>query len=662
MRMIFIAIGLMAMTAVCKSAPTNSPESSAAEVPLIASCGPTPKVECSIARCGPNGWTFSPKPKGTSCTTAQGQPGVCSGTGPAIGLCVESALAQVPTGFQVGGYELDSSSYVSTQISVPIAGHIRYTLPPAAGFSSYRFTAGSQAVVNLCPHPLGNGGSDAQPAYVSAISSAITEAWVEVSASTYDFPIGSEILNETCHVKLANPYFETERVGSAQLPGNHWVSLVWRNNEPRAGTTTTVWRQSTSNSGQVGPWTKAMFFGAPLPIGSQSAVDPFAMTDALNCYRLEVSIAGGRSADTPVMCAYTQNNVYAVVSRLQLALTVAKSAGAGIAANSGVIPVEVRLQSKGPEISVPNGNTSWLDTTIVDFRPGQTQTYDLDTGNITQLSDITEITIAVPGSDDLCISHLTLFVDRDADPGGPYRIAFDKDFGSACTLGSNVAKNSDAVSGYTISIPFNELRASSDWQYQLANWDTLQSPLPHFTGYPAGNQFKAFLMGEFTSILHSQGASFADGHPIAISKGLTDDTVHARVGIHDTIDLNVDFDIVIQATYGCVYDASHSPPGTYNEISDTQIVLQNVTITPMSSLVTIGSDIVEAVTLGTQDISGYIQGKASAITTAAGKSPGAPGSFAYHYGFVPNGPGSAAGFTFITGQSPPPNPLCNPPT
>lgn len=566
---------------------------------------------------------------------------------------VDAAPPLAASELQLGSYQMDSTTYVATAVSTPSPGRIRFTLPAGVQFTSTfrRFHVGSLLESKACPHWQNNQtsagfyaeGGTFIPVRAASDANSLSTPWVEVDDPGRRWTA----TGETCRVTLSNPIFKTTRLNSQS------VGIRFLNNTP--GGTINVWRQVTDLDGQVGPWTVATTrtVGA---VGLTEIFDPFAAPNRKNCYKVE-TVGGG---ETNTLCAFTPTNE-GRVSRVQLRLELHQ---AQVIPSEGVIPMRVRLQSPSADVAVPNGNVSWLDTTAVDFRvrafDDNTYVYDLSTSNIRQLSDITAITVEplvtnAMFDNYLCLKKITLIVDFDrADRAeGPYRTAFERAWPSSpesqCVRYLENYISANRASPWTV--PFNLLRNSSDWQYQVDHWYDIQN---HFLGYARGNEFKSYLMGAFSNALHSADASFVDGSALTISKTtLQDQRAHITTQIHHVVDITIDADLVIKATFACVYDAVHSPPGTYNEIVDTQVVLENIEASASSPGVSLGGALLQFITLNLFDLSSMIQSQASDAMSNIRISIGTPSS-AFHFAFTPPEGSNDVGFSYALGQSPPP--------
>jgi len=151
--------------------------------------------------------------------------------------------------------------------------------------------------------------------------------------------------------------------------------------------------------------------------------------------------------------------------------------------------VQVRLQSPYYPYAlmpIPRNNNTWLDSTQHDFVSSSNITYDLKTSNITDLSDITQITVATPSDDGLCINELELLVDNTR--------AFFKSFGSN-GVDCQWAWKSDQIGGSLVTVPFGELRRDPTWQ----NWHP-----PNLSPQPGGYaSFAGYRKDELISYLDS---------------------------------------------------------------------------------------------------------------------------------------------------------------
>jgi hypothetical protein len=251
------------------------------------------------------------------------------------------------------------------------------------------------------------------------------------------------------------------------------VSLRWWNG---GGPQTEIHR---SVSG--GPWTLVQTYG-PLPANAYvDFLDQSASIDAENCYMVTVSDGATTGRSTPVRCAMTRNGLERPVRRLQLQLAIATAAGA-----DADDPVEVRLQSPSwlvPTVTNwrPAGNSTWLDSTADDFERGTNLTYELMLTNVEEMSDITQITVAKPGSDMMCVAGLVLTIN--SQPG------YSRNYGNGAN--ACVEVGGDKV----LSVSFEELRTNPNWNLV----GDLTIP-----GYSA-NELRAIIQAHFGHFLHGLG-------------------------------------------------------------------------------------------------------------------------------------------------------------
>lgn len=556
---------------------------------------------------------------------------------------------------QIGSYQLDSSTFRATGTSTPTPRRIRYALSSSALSALTNFAPGALIEARYCPHRENNVvqsgvGYYGEPGPVFPRIAAISTTgslWVEVEKPDGSFPVAAP--GETCQVTLSNTIFRTARLNtyiagdptaSPPVPDRgQSVGLRWYNYN--AGQIR-IWRRHMELIGRARAWV-AVTTAVALGEGYQEYFDDSAAPDRKNCYQLETLGVGFST----VHCVYTQSRE-GPITRVQLALTTWSNQRYDPPEPRNIV-IRVRLQRdpKLEDFIVPNGHVSYLDSTIPDFMIGQTQSYDLTTNNIRQLSDITDIYVEqtfqwgeAPVSNP-CFSHLTLVVDNDRNL---YRIAFDKAIWPCQRQ---------------IHIPFEELRNSPEWRYQVDRYYDSQI---HFRGYDDPNDFKAYIMAEFATRLYDEHSNLQDT-PLEITKGINDNLVHIRAHTNSVVGVVIDFDLEIRNTYGCVDDVNARIPGVYGEITDTQIgiVESSINARASNSFVTIGAALLKEITTSAIDIQRSIQEKTvKALKNVTSRlSPDAR----IQYVFTPRGTASsAAGFGFKFGQDPPPLSLrCPPP-
>ena len=298
------------------------------------------------------------------------------------------------------------------------------------------------------------------------------------------------------------------------------IGMGWY--EPGGNPQTLVYRQRYDLDGNaVGGETLIKTFNG-LPAGNADFTDSAATsddqtgpdTDRMSCYRVVEksgecgpSPAGATCVSTPLACAFTRGATPHSVGRVQLrikASTVATAAAPGD-------HMQVRLQSPYypyARTPSPRNNNTWLDSTQVDFVAGSNFAYDLRLANISDIADITQITVATPDGDGFCINELELLVDDTR--------AFFKSFGSN-GVDCQWAYKSDQAGGSQVSIGFAELRRSADWQgYNPPNLG-IGNQYASFVGY-RGPEMIQYLDSVFGDALrnpangHGDGAGFRDTH------------------------------------------------------------------------------------------------------------------------------------------------------
>ena len=277
-----------------------------------------------------------------------------------------------------------------------------------------------------------------------------------------------------------------------------------------------------------GPWTTIQTYGE-LPVNTYiDFQDLGASMNAENCYIVTVSdgVNGFSSISTPQRCAFTRDGRDLPVHRLQLRLRIPNVSDAGTDDD-----VEIRLQTPSwlvPTVTnwQPRGNSTWIDSTANDFERGSNRTYDLMLTNVSQASDITQITISKTGDDDFCVAELELLID-----GQP---AFQRTFGDQAATCAWVTADD------LLSIDFHAMRTSSLWN---------NLGLPTFTGID-GAGLRSVIQTIFAHMLHGQGELRNGG--TTTSQRLSETRLHMSVPIivYDVpilgdVDSTVYFDLVI---------------------------------------------------------------------------------------------------------------------
>lgn len=270
-----------------------------------------------------------------------------------------------------------------------------------------------------------------------------------------------------------------------------------------------------------------------LPVGAYVEYrDQAATPDTEHCYRITVSDGSSNagSQTTPARCVVTRDGRQIGVKRLQLRLRVANVANADLDR-----PLEVRLQSPSwlvPTVTNwrPAGNSTWVDSTGDDFERGSEKTYDLMLGNISEVSDITQVTFAAPGNDRLCIAGFDLLVGTQT--------AFSRNFGNTASTCAWVGGSDVAGVGH------RELRGSASWQ-ALGN--------EFFAGYD-GPALRSVLEAQFGHFLHGLGelrsgsvnTTFRDRDRLSVSVPIR---VY-DVPVLGDVDSTVNFDLVLANSSG----------------------------------------------------------------------------------------------------------------
>jgi hypothetical protein len=268
-----------------------------------------------------------------------------------------------------------------------------------------------------------------------------------------------------------------------------------------------------SRSVNGGPWETVQTYGE-LPVNAYASfLDNGATANAENCYVIVVTdgLNSWSALSTPQRCYFTRDGRDLPVHRLQFRLRVPNISGAGTDDD-----VEVRLQSPAwlvPSVTNwrPAGNSTWIDSTADDFERGSNRTYDLMLTNISQVSDITMITIAKDtGTDHLCIAEIELLID-----GQPAHRQTFGDTAATCVW---------VTAGNPLSVTFNDLRTSSLWN---------MLSLPTFTGID-GAGLRSVIEATFAHELHGSKGELRNGGTTT-SQRVSENRLHVTVPlvVHD---------------------------------------------------------------------------------------------------------------------------------
>ena len=237
--------------------------------------------------------------------------------------------------------------------------------------------------------------------------------------------------------------FAVDRDVSDEPDGNcvgqpHDVCARWVNGS--TASTASLQRGPAQN----GPWTQVAFRSTGLTKDTTTEMfDLNPPVDARVCYRVVLSDNWG-STSSPVKCVYTRDGLERSLWRARVRLRTSTLPG-----SSSDAGVQVRLQSPvGLDLPPPTGNETWLDTPLDDFAGGSDVWYELSTKGLGDVSDVTQLTIDLEGSDDLCLREIELELNG--------RRAYQRDVGPAACM--------PVTDGTNLFITHDELRASPDWQ------------------------------------------------------------------------------------------------------------------------------------------------------------------------------------------------------
>jgi hypothetical protein len=279
------------------------------------------------------------------------------------------------------------------------------------------------------------------------------------------------------------------------LPDNPWGEWApGTRGRPEAPTTmhvtertsdalTVVWMNRTNvydsslleRSSSDGPWQVVAEF-PPAAAGWVTYDDQGLPPDTFHRYRVRVQNEFGSNVTTPddTAVGYTRTEEDLPVRRLQFYVRVADVPDAGT--NDSV---QLRLQS--PLVTyAPNGNNTWLDHAPRptggslalwedDLQRGSEFVYDVRSTYISQLSDITMLTVRKEGTDALGIAELALIVNG--------RDVFRRNFGETASTCLWIDEGDGHSPIFTIYHP--ELRAANEWQSYVQAPPDLPSEIPN---------------------------------------------------------------------------------------------------------------------------------------------------------------------------------------
>jgi hypothetical protein len=288
-----------------------------------------------------------------------------------------------------------------------------------------------------------------------------------------------------------------------------------------------------------------IYWGQDLAHGQFSELlDSTPTPDALNCYTVITADAQlFYTAAPPTRCAYTRDALNGIAYRVSRAQVRIKVPAAMPYFNLGTDgPVTVRLQpTPGQNLALPTGNRTRLDSSQDDFQQGSNRRYDLMTGNVASVSDITMLAVRVDGGDDLCIEEIELYVNN--------RSVFRRFYGSTPTT---CARAVDGGSVYAAS--FADLRASSTWP----NGTTV--PFPVMEGFTAADM-RSLLEAKFGNLLPVHGGHLRNGHPVH-TKRVNDETLSVRMPFVAN-DAALGFDVACTVDFNLVIHPSEAGDNRY---------------------------------------------------------------------------------------------------
>ena len=252
-------------------------------------------------------------------------------------------------------------------------------------------------------------------------------------------------------------------------------------------------------------------------------------TDSLYCFQIRV-FDSERTIPSAQRCAYTRDGRNIGVWRVQVRITTADVEDAGTDD-----AVSIGLTALAPP-SGPAWGVTWMDYARDDFQRGSSNLYDLDFSAISEISEISRLTISKTGSNGLCIEALELRVNETT--------AYQQTFGdtsSTCHWLDN-----DNGNERTLVVSHQQLRAHSAWQ----NF-SFTSPV-RYLGEDPDDQQVALLQLEITkaelisrieahvgNAIHGEDAYWGEFHgdPVEIER-------ESREAVHVDLDLAADVPII----------------------------------------------------------------------------------------------------------------------
>jgi len=219
------------------------------------------------------------------------------------------------------------------------------------------------------------------------------------------------------------------------------ISLRWHDRS-LVEDSTLLRRRRDGGSG----WEDAFTYG---PVsGFHDITDEGLDPDQRYCYQFVATNEHG-SSYSPQRCAYTNGSDEEKIFRAQLKIKTANISNAETDDK-----VRVRLNAAPGGLTVPMGNVTVMDYGQDDFEREDLFSYDLELSGITNLTDVTMLSISKDGSNGLCMESIELLLNNHS--------VYVQDFSNEASK-CHWLDNEDGKSNmYTV---FHEsLRSSPGWQ------------------------------------------------------------------------------------------------------------------------------------------------------------------------------------------------------
>jgi hypothetical protein len=178
------------------------------------------------------------------------------------------------------------------------------------------------------------------------------------------------------------------------------ISLRWHDRSDIEDGTRVRRREST------GGWQDIATFG-PLS-GFNEMTDGGLSPDQLYCYQF-VGFNEHDENFSPQRCAYTRGDEVRPIFRAQLMLQTGDVPDAGTDDQDD--QVTVRLNSP-PSIFTPSGNVTVINYGRDDFERGDRFTYDLELNDLSNLEDVTLVSLSKTGNDGWCVEFIELWINN----------------------------------------------------------------------------------------------------------------------------------------------------------------------------------------------------------------------------------------------------------